>query len=180
MSAGHKWRPLQRAVRKPASDRLIEIAMQYYGVERDAAVLLLEKELENVETWRNDLYQVEVRRNPEERAAHLNIRRTDGFPGRDWRHFQQIKNELIGPECEAIELYPAESRKVDTSNKYHLYCSTDPTFRFPVGWEKRDVRDDEGDTQPGLRQRPAMKVQRATSPISKSEQDAIDDGLVQP
>jgi len=87
--------------------------------------------------------------------VHLNIRRRDGGPiMRDWRHFQQIKNELVGEECEAIELYPAESRKVDTTNKYHLYAVTDPTFRFPVGFDERDVEYEQLSDKPGLRQRP--------------------------
>src|ERR1043165_2191444 len=39
----------------------------------------------------------------------------------DWRDYQRIKNELVGPEAEGVELYPAESRLVDTSNQFHLY-----------------------------------------------------------
>jgi len=51
---------------------------------------------------------------------HLSIKRLDKHPVRDWRHFQRIKNELIGEENEAVELYPAQSRLVDTTNQYHL------------------------------------------------------------
>ena len=40
----------------------------------------------------------------------------------DWRHFQQIKNELVGSEVEALEIYPAESRLHDAVNQYHLFC----------------------------------------------------------
>ena len=105
------------------------------------------------EYWINNLYQVQVRRF--EKSAHLNIRRRDGKAiFRDWRHFQWIKNQLIGPECEAVELYPAESRMVDASNKYHLWCSTDPTFRFPVGMSERDVDYSRGGETNGTRQRP--------------------------
>ena len=89
--------------------------------------------------------------------VHLNIRRVDGYPGRDWRHFQAIKNQLVGRECEAVELYPAESRLTDTSNKYHLFCVADPTFRFPFGFETRDVQYGD-ETEGGLRQRPPMKT----------------------
>lgn len=155
MSAGHKWKPLQRAVALPPSDALVTAWMTHYECDRAQAIALMEADLAKIELWRNDLYQVEVRRKPEEKSVHLNIRRIDGFPGRDWRHFQQIKNELIGPECEAVELYPAESRLVDTGNKYHLWCCTDPAFRFPFGLETRDVQfgsHNEG----GLRQRPPM------------------------
>lgn len=55
----------------------------------------------------------------------------------DWRDFQRIKNDLFGPEYEAIELYPAESRKVDPSNAYILFV-----FRgdVPIGDRKECVR----------------------------------------
>jgi hypothetical protein len=98
---------------------------------------------------------------PETHMVHLNIRRRDGaLDIRDWRHFQQIKNELSGSECEAVELYPAESRLVDTSNKFHLWGTDDPTFRYPVGFDKRDVRYDETSEVPGLKQRAAsIRVQ---------------------
>jgi multidrug resistance efflux pump len=66
---------------------------------------------------------------------------------------QQIKNELVGEECEGIELYPAESRKVDTSNKYHMWCIADPAFRFPVGFRERDVVEHEVKGPSGMRQR---------------------------
>lgn len=157
MTAGHKWRPLQRStVTKDPSDELVAAWMQHLGLGRDAAVAKMREEFARVETWVNDLYQVEVRRYPDERMAHINIRRRDGWPGRDWRHFQQIKNEICGPECEAIELYPAESRLVDTSNKYHLWASLDPEFRFPVGFPSRDVQFGTH-SSPGLRQRPQMQ-----------------------
>ena len=88
--------------------------------------------------------------------VHLNIRRIDGAAIFDWRHRQFIKNELVGPECEAFEVYPAESRLVDTSNKYHLWAFTDPEIRLPVGIsedDQRDVVEHEVKGPAGLRQR---------------------------
>jgi len=38
-----------------------------------------------------------------------------------------------------VELFPAESRLVDTSNTYHLWVHHDPTYRFPVGLHHRLV-----------------------------------------
>lgn len=154
MTAGYKWRPLERVTRfKPLALELIELAMTTYGLDRDAAIRRLNDEDKCREVWANDLYQVELRRY-DGGFVHLNIRRRDNAPCiRDWRHFQQIKNELIGPECEAMELYPAESRKVDASNKYHLYGVADPSFRFPVGFDKRDVQYDDTPGVPGMRQR---------------------------
>jgi hypothetical protein len=52
---------------------------------------------------------------------HLSIRRNDRKPCRDWRDFQQIKNELCGLEREGMELYPADSRVVDTANQFHIW-----------------------------------------------------------
>lgn len=51
----------------------------------------------------------------------ISIRRHDWKPCLDWRDKQAIKNQIAGPECEAAEVYPAESRVVDTSNWSHLW-----------------------------------------------------------
>lgn len=98
---------------------------------------------DEAKTFLNDTYQVEIR----PYGGHgeflwLSIKRIDRQPLHDWRELQKIKNELVGPECEAIELYPAESRLTDSANQYHLWACPDPKFRFPVGWEGRLVSDD--------------------------------------
>lgn len=85
----------------------------------------------------NDIYRVQVRREPP--IVQLSISRIDGEPCKDWRHFQQIKNELVGPEFEAVELFPAESRLVDMDNEYHLWVNTETGFRFPFGYKRRHV-----------------------------------------
>ncbi len=146
-----KWKPLERARLRPVTAADIANAVRAMpGTPRDQIVAALEAEAAS-EYWLNDIYQVQVKRDAA--MAHINIRRRDGRPIlRDWRHFQQIKNEIVGAECEAIELYPAESRKVDGSNKYHLWASTDPAFRFPLGFTARAVSDIDGAT-PGTRQR---------------------------
>jgi hypothetical protein len=73
------------------------------------------------------------------KGVHLSIRRNDREAIHDWRDLQRIKNELVGPETEAVEIYPAESRMVDTSNQYHLWCFTN--FQFPFGYTERLVLD---------------------------------------
>lgn len=152
---GYKWQALWRSEEfKPINPALIEHIMQTNNVDAAAAKKILDDDQAKTETWINELYQVQKRYH-RDGLVHLNIRRRDGAPViRDWRHFQLIKNQLIGEECEAVELYPAESRKVDTSNKYHLYGVTDPAFRFPFGWEERDVEYVEHRDVPGMRQRP--------------------------
>lgn len=101
----------------------------------------------------NSRYQVGVRRFPwpalvEQKTgkpvfmAHLSIKRFDKKVLHDWRDLQRIKNELIGEDAEAVELYPSESRLVDTSNEYHLWCIP-PTYRFPLGFFNRAVSESE-------------------------------------
>lgn len=69
----------------------------------------------------------------------LSIKRRDRATVRDWRELQQIKNMIVGPAHEGFEVYPAESRLVDTANQYHLWVFVDPTVRMPVGYQSRDV-----------------------------------------
>jgi hypothetical protein len=150
----YKWQPLKRTVTlKPPGEELIQLTMSAYTLERDQALKLIEDYQMECEIWINDIYQVQ-KREFGHKLVHLNIRRRDGGPIlRDWRHFQQIKNELIGEECEAIELYPAESRKVDSANKFHLWGVKDKSYRFPIGFDERDVQY--GDSKnPGMKQRP--------------------------
>jgi hypothetical protein len=152
---GYKWQKLWRCEEfYPLRPEIIQRTMQDSNLDEAAARKLLEDDHAKCEIWVNELYQVQKRVH-DSGLVHLNIRRRDGAPViRDWRHFQLIKNQLIGEECEAVELYPAESRKVDTSNKYHIYGIADPEFRFPFGWEQRDVEYTEYRDVPGMRQRP--------------------------
>lgn len=149
----YKWMPLQRSYYGARPEAIVADAMRTNNVDRETALKILDDYDAQCQVWVNDLYQVQTR--PDRSGfLHINIRRRDGGPIlRDWRHFQTIKNEIVGPECEAVELYPAESRLVDTTNKYHMYAATDPTFRFPIGMEERDVDyETRGDAR-GLRQR---------------------------
>jgi hypothetical protein len=92
-------------------------------------------ELGNFENWTNDVYNVNARRFAHGwpfgggEYAELGISAIDGSARHDWREFQLIKNEICDLEWEAIELYPAESRLLDPSNYYILWCAP----RIPVG-----------------------------------------------
>jgi len=106
------------------------------GAEAHWAAMLAEEEV-----WINSVYSVSLRRFAEA-GVHLSIKRIDQEVIHDWRDLQRIKNELVGAECEAVELYPAVSRMVDTANQYHLWVITDPTYRFPFGFDDgRHVHD---------------------------------------
>jgi hypothetical protein len=134
--------------------------MKTYGIDREQA----EKTAawsKTQEVWLNDQYQVNVRRlEPTETSGfpamiHLSVKRRDKGSLHDWRHLQQIKNMIVGPEHEAVELYPAESRLVDTANQYHLWVLADPTIRFPFGFhDGRAVTDEELAASLGAKQRP--------------------------
>lgn len=83
-------------------------------------------------------YQVAVREADNGFGATMvaiSIRRVDREPVTDWRDMQAIKNAVVGEECEAIEIYPAESRLVDTANQRLLWAFVDPSVRLPVGFQ---------------------------------------------
>jgi len=99
------------------------------------------------EHWANDTYFVTLRRHAKDPVfgtgggmIQLGINAIDGTARHDWREFQAIKNQLAGPECEAFELYPAESRLIDPSNYYALWCFPG-LKRLRVGREERRVLD---------------------------------------
>ena len=107
------------------------------------------KEEFDCEVWVNDIYQVNVQRNkqadymvrnPEMKGkmTYLSIKRLDKKSIHDWRHLQEIKNELCGEDCEAIEIYPVEKRLVDTANQYHLFVFP-KGYLVGFGWTKRSV-----------------------------------------
>lgn len=113
-------------------DEGVAVIRQSFAHREDIRPWLLTRTSE-VEIYRNDLYQVHVR-NLGNGMVHLSIKRNDREVIHDWRDLQQIKNMLVGEECEGVELYPAESRLADTANQYHLWVFTDPTFRVPIGF----------------------------------------------
>lgn len=116
-----------------------------------------------VEVWANDEYEATVERSSTG-WAYITMKRYDRHAIRDWRHLQSIKNETCGPEREAFEIFPAESRLMDTSNQYHLWVlpegesiSFGPTDRAVcTASEIRAFNDQTGgrarqrDWQPGL------------------------------
>ena len=100
--------------------------------EEEAKVIW--KDMQTSTYYISDTYHVCLRQlEPEEHGfgkdidiIWLSYKRHDRKSFGDWRIKQHIKNQMVGPECEAIEIYPAESRKMDSSNQYHLWC-------FPKG-----------------------------------------------
>lgn len=164
-----KWKPLLPAYLPPMTmandDFTVRAQAEFDGTTLEEARAKVEAYERSATYWRNELYQVQVRTFICEEwggveMKHLNIRRIDGAAVFDWRHRQLIKNQLLGEECEAVEIYPAESRLNDTSNKYHIWGFTDPTIRLPFGMQKRDVQPNEVKTPAGHRQRRIERKER--------------------
>jgi hypothetical protein len=138
------WTPFEAATPHAPHPDLIRKGAALTGQSEDDVRLLIEQEMNANRLFVNSRYQVAVREaGPAFR--HLSIKRIDQTQARSWRDLQRIKNDLLGPECEAVELFPAESRLVDTANQYHLWGSTEPSFQFPFSLsDTRLVAEDIG------------------------------------
>lgn len=72
--------------------------------------------------------------------TQLLIRRHDSKPNISWADKQRIKNELIGPEATAIEVFPSQANLIDAANVHHVWILP-PGFEIPfglhfTGWSK--------------------------------------------
>jgi hypothetical protein len=135
------------------------------GAFNEADVRRVLDEEKKLPLYKNWLYQCAMRTTPQEgmvrgdgkdgpvNLVHLSIKRLDRLPTRDWRDLQRIKNQFLGEECEAFELFPAESRLVDTANQTHLWGYDDPTFRAPFGFTGPRIVDDSNTADTGTKQR---------------------------
>lgn len=121
----------------------------------------------------NSIYQVSVWYERSELygdVAHLSLKTHDKQARHDWREMQRIKNELCGDETEAVELYPAESRLVDTANQYHLFVFKD--HKVQLGFQERLVGDGPTENIPHTgRQRPWRTEFRPADVISEEEME---------
>ena len=155
--AHHPWQPLRRApaeafeaIARRMSQRGKDIGLSYEG--HDAY-------------YDNDRYAVYVtfwrdtEGNVLDAVKEISFKRHDRQWPNDWRDAMRIKNEVAGPDVEAVELYPAQSRVVDTANQRFLWCyppGARPTWDgehligFPLGAR---VDDGEGPDL-GATQRP--------------------------
>lgn len=104
-----KWIPLRRAIPNPS---LLERG-------EEAGV--------SIQVFVNDRYQV-IATEYSPGQVHLDIKRNDRQPIANWRHLQQIKNEVCGTQSEGVQLFPAESRLLDEANSYHLYVLLNPPY----------------------------------------------------
>lgn len=63
---------------------------------------------------------------------HLRVWRRDGKDGISWDVLQCIKNDTLGPEVLAVEVFPPHEQLVDSVNMRHLWeVPSDLADRFP-------------------------------------------------
>lgn len=131
------------------------------------------------EYWRNDIYQVNVRRHQPTNQdglfmVHLSIKRMDTEAGMDWRHMQEMKNQLVGVNNEGMEMYPAEERLIDGANQYHMWVFEDPEYRWPWGFQERLVSEDEsqGNVQRKFENPPA-DMEECTQKLLKAYKEFV-------
>jgi hypothetical protein len=149
------WTPFEPALPvRPTPEKVADLA-RITGQPEEVVYASMMHDIVNGEWWINSRYLVIKEREPRHDGLgwvwHLSFRRLDRQPiGREhFRDCQRIKNQLLGPEACAFEIYPPESRLADTSNQYHLYAYDD-LRAFPFGFSNRGVLDDGS----GMVQRP--------------------------
>jgi hypothetical protein len=143
-------------------------SVAHLGLKPQQARRLFEDQKREV-VYRSDYYQVAVVKDIPHGFAGvtvwwLSIKRVDREPIMDWRDLQAIKTAICGAEAEAIQLFPAESRVVDTANQYHLYAfmrgDGRKLPRVPIGWTTpRMVTDEPGGSAKQRPMEPAQTVQ---------------------
>ena len=151
-----KWKPMVPASSvplHPTRRRELERWARDMGFSEDIVAQQIE-EATQAETWMNNLYVATVHdAEPWTEGwplmRQLSIRRIDRAVIHDWRHLQQIKADIFGPDAEAVELYPSARRVVDTANSYHLWVLTPPGVMFPFGWSVGLRSDDNAAGIPG-------------------------------
>jgi hypothetical protein len=137
------WTPFKPAEPLPISEANLRDMARNFDMTIEQMRTMMEEERKVSNIFLNSRYQVDVRdAEPAPgwpQMKWLSIKRLDRAPiGEErFRDFQRIKNELVGKECEAVELYPAESRLVDTANQYHLWVIAEPGQMFPFGFGER-------------------------------------------
>lgn len=158
-----KWQTMQPALSQPIHPTrrrdLVRWAQGQGMSEADVAKHV--DQAENAETWMNNTYvatvhSAEPTQDGWPEMKQLSIRRIDRKVIHDWRHLQQVKNDVFGPDCEAVELYPADDRVVDTANSYHLWVLIEPGTKFPFGWSAGLRTNEDVAGIPGQQRRGAM------------------------
>ena len=108
----------------PIADWEVRVVQKRLVLDRASALLKIEQSEERARYWEDDTYMVKSfpLAGPHY-FCQLLIRRKDMKPIHNYMDMQAIKNQVVSPAWEAVELYPNEDRFIDTSNTYHLWCA---------------------------------------------------------
>ena len=121
-----------------------KVIKMFPSCTREQAHIVVSKEIAASEVYMNNIYQVKVYRgsaadelvqieNLKGRCTWLSFKRRDKQPVNNWQDMQTMKNRLVGCECDALQIFPAESRMINTANQYHLIVFPED-YRLPFGW----------------------------------------------
>ena len=165
-AARERTTDLEVELRAPESEHATVMIMgqpEWTPFQREPAL-----DLDGAQRWSNSRYIVALyppERNPTPDGwpgvVHLSFKHHANVAITDFRDMQQIKNELVGPEAMALQIFPAESQLVDGANQYHLWILVPDTWPevpdgaewpwLPVGFREGRHVDDVAPT--GGRQR---------------------------
>ena len=131
-SKKREWQPLVKdtpSVRKLQEEKLLAQTQKAFpNMSEDDIRSAIHKD----EVWGNDRYTVTVTfktNNGRDGYIEIGVHNHKRTTIMQWSHLQQIKNEIAGPDREAVMIFPSEDRLVDTANEYWLYVY--PTGEFP-------------------------------------------------
>ena len=109
---GAKWTPFVQV----SSDRTavvgnLDAVAKQFGVPLDVVREVAAETFSNAKLYLNSIFEVEIKPATQPNGwLHLAVRRRNGVAGVTWAENQHIKDELVGPDCEGIELLPAAAR----------------------------------------------------------------------
>ncbi len=92
--------------------------------------------LEVRRTWRNGAIAV-LERPLSNGVTHLAIRTVSQLEP-TWAELQRIKNEIMGEDRPAVQIYPRVSRLIDEADMYHLWVYA-ADWEFGFGLHKDDA-----------------------------------------
>lgn len=129
------WTPFVCAAFPPLTEEETLRQMEITGFTRER-VIEFDAEKRSAEAFVNSRYQVLKIEIPAQRMIHLKIVRLDreAVGTERYRDFMRIKDELVGAEHEAVEIYPPRSCELDTINMYHLWVFACDIDRLPFGY----------------------------------------------
>ncbi|MBU1012052.1 MAG: hypothetical protein KKG99_03545 [Bacteroidetes bacterium] len=123
---------------KRALMRLVEKKRKNWKVPKWTPMKFVEKQVDpanpegDIGIFINDIYNVKARVMIDG-MIHLSFHNKDNSTDIPWTHKQQIKNDICGEDREAIEIFPAMSRIVDTCNQFHLWVYPEG-YIIPTGF----------------------------------------------